>query len=78
MEHPCGAESCAITTGVQSRGVPGVSHPAVWSPAQEGRGPVGASPDEGQHDDQRDGECLQGGKAERTGIAEPGEEKALG
>lgn len=56
LGHPCGAESCAIITAVQSREVPGVHWgAALGSPAQEGHQAVGASPDKGQHDDQRAG-----------------------
>ncbi|PKU45539.1 protein themis isoform x2 [Limosa lapponica baueri] len=56
---------------------PGVRHPALESSAQEGLGPVGTGPAEGHEGDQRAGALLLRRQAERVGIVQPGEEKAL-
>ena len=56
----------------------GVLRPALESSAQERHGPVGAGPEEGHKNDQRDGTPLLWGKAERVGVVQPGEEKAPG
>ena len=40
--------------------------------------PAGAGSEEGHKNDLRDGAPLLGGKAERVGTVEPGEEKAPG
>jgi len=45
---------------------------------QERHGPVGAGPEEGHKNDQRDGTPLLQGEAERVGAVRPGEEKAPG
>jgi len=41
-------------------------------------GAVGACPEEGHKDDPNDGAPLLGGKAERVGAVQPGEEMAMG
>ncbi|PKU28404.1 hypothetical protein llap_21292 [Limosa lapponica baueri] len=46
----------------------------LWAPHVR---PVGASPEEAQKDE-RAGTPLLGGQAERAGVVQPGEEKALG
>ena len=46
--------------------------------AQEGHGCIGAGPEEGHEDDQRSGVPLLRGQAERVGVVQPGEGKALG
>ena len=57
---------------------PGVLHLVLGSLAKERHGPVGAGPEEGHKNGQRAGTSLLGGKAERAGAVQPGEEKALG
>lgn len=57
---------------------PAVLRPALGSSAQERHGPVGAGPEEGHKNEQRDGEPLLWGKAERVGVVQPGEERAPG
>jgi len=57
---------------------PGVLCLALEPPAQKGCGPIGADPEEGDEKDQRAGAPLLGGKAERVGVIQPGEEKAVG
>ena len=57
---------------------PGVLHPALESSEQNTHGPVGAGPEECHKNDQRAGMPFLGGKAERVGAVQPGEEKALG
>jgi len=46
--------------------------------SQEGRGAVGAGPEESHTDDLRAGAPLLRGKAERAGAVKPGAEKAAG
>ena len=55
----------------------GVLCPALEPPAQ-GHGPVGAGTEEHHKNDQRAAAALLGGKAERVGAVQPGEEKATG
>jgi len=55
---------------------PGVLHPALESSEQNTHGPVGAGPEECHKNDQRAGMPFLGGKAERVGAVQPGEEKA--
>jgi len=45
--------------------------------AQEGHGTSGVGPEEGHKNHLRSGTPLLGGKAERIGAVQPGEEKAL-
>ena len=54
---------------------PGVLHSSLEPSAQ--KRPVGAGPEEGLKTDQRAGTPLIGGKADRVGVVQPGEEKAL-
>jgi len=56
----------------------GVPHPALGSSAQERYGPVWPGPEEDHENNQRDGAPLLWKKAERAGVVQPGEEKALG
>ncbi|KAK4827389.1 hypothetical protein QYF61_017794 [Mycteria americana] len=57
---------------------PGVLRPAPESSAQEGHGAVEASPEKGHENDLRAGTPLLQGQAERVGVVQPGEEKAVG
>jgi len=56
----------------------GVLRPPLKPSAQERHRPVGAGPEKGHKNDQRDGTPLLGGKAERGGAIQPGEEKPPG
>ena len=53
-------------------------HTASETSAQERYRPVGTGLDKDHKSDQRPGTPLLGGKAERVGVVQPGEEKALG
>ena len=55
-----------------------ILHLALEPSAQERHGPVGAGPEEGHKNDQRDGTPLLQGKAEGVGAVQPGEEQAVG
>jgi len=57
---------------------PGVLRPALEPSAQERQEPIGAGPEEGHKNDQRDGTALLQGKAERVGVVQSGEVKAPG
>ena len=57
---------------------PGVLRPAREPSAQEIHGPIGAGPEEGHKNDQRDGTPLLWGKADRVGAVQLGGEKASG
>ncbi|GAB0205380.1 mitochondrial enolase superfamily member 1 [Grus japonensis] len=51
----------------------------LWGPQyKKDNGPVKADPEEGHEDDQKDGTPLLRGRAERVGVVQPGEKKALG
>ena len=55
---------------------PAVLWPVLGSPVQEGHGAVRAGPEEGRADDKRTGVLLLLGQAERSGVAQAGEEKS--
>ncbi|PKU42453.1 rna-directed dna polymerase from mobile element jockey-like [Limosa lapponica baueri] len=57
---------------------PGILQAALESSTQEGHGPVWTGPVEGHKNGQRAGAPLLQGQAERAGVVQPGEEKALG
>jgi len=57
---------------------PGIPHPAMELSAQEKHGAVGVGPEKGHKSRQRDGTPLLRRKAERIGVAQPGEQKGLG
>jgi len=57
---------------------PGVLRPDEELSAQDRHGPVGAGPEEGHRNDQRNGTPLLRGKAERLGVVQLREVKALG
>ncbi|TRZ26123.1 hypothetical protein HGM15179_000973 [Zosterops borbonicus] len=57
---------------------PGVLHPVLGSPAWEGHGPAGVSPEEDHNNDQRAGAPLLCRQTDRAGAAQSGQAKALG
>jgi len=65
--------SLSLFSGESPRGV---LRPAVEPLAQERHEPVGAGTEEGDKNDPRAGAPLIWGRAERVGVAQPGEEKA--